>query len=234
MCWRCLILATLVAGITYGDDITVPVPTGGSILIRNPQFIVRNQFNLDQPLLSFDYINKTSPPLGAVKLQVDIGASCEGEIRQWTEIYDYSLAVRNESTHHEHLITSANGQVQRCRAEIIKVRAAEPPAAALDLKAEAEAHKAKRESDEATAAAAKAAENAARVEAYEKSKAERQKKDAADAAEKDAQAVEEARKIRAACRAIYQSTADKKISNLTVREEQQVRACQALNLYPPQ
>ena len=53
-------------------------------------------------------------------------------------------------------------------------------------------------------------------------------------AEGDAQAAEERRKVRAACTEIYQRTADKKIRDLTVREEQQVRSCQGLGLYPPQ
>lgn len=42
------------------------------------------------------------------------------------------------------------------------------------------------------------------------------------------------RNIRAACSAIYKNTADKKIRDLTVKEEQQVRNCQTLGLYPPQ
>jgi hypothetical protein len=52
-------------------------------------------------------------------------------------------------------------------------------------------------------------------------------------AEKEAKAAEERNKIRAACNAIYQKTADTKLKDLTVKEEQQVRTCQALNLYPP-
>lgn len=44
---------------------------------------------------------------------------------------------------------------------------------------------------------------------------------------------EEAAKLRAACAAIHRKTANKKVSDLTVKEEQQVRACQALRLYPP-
>jgi hypothetical protein len=45
---------------------------------------------------------------------------------------------------------------------------------------------------------------------------------------------EERRRIRGNCALIYGDTADKKIKDLTVREEQLVRACQALGLYPPQ
>ena len=47
-------------------------------------------------------------------------------------------------------------------------------------------------------------------------------------------AVTERVRIRAACGEIYKNTADKKLSDLTVREEQQVRLCQALTLYTPQ
>ena len=36
------------------------------------------------------------------------------------------------------------------------------------------------------------------------------------------------------CAGIYKTTADKKVSDLTVKEAQQVQACQALGLYPPQ
>ena len=53
-------------------------------------------------------------------------------------------------------------------------------------------------------------------------------------AEQDAKEAAERRKLRAACSVLYQNTADRKIADLTVREEQQVRACQALGLYPPQ
>ena len=53
-------------------------------------------------------------------------------------------------------------------------------------------------------------------------------------AQEDAKAVEERRKVSAACAVIYKNTADKNVKDLTVREEQQVRVCQALGLYPPQ
>lgn len=83
--------------------------------------------------------------------------------------------------------------------------------------------------DAATAARQKrlAAEQAKkRVEEYVRNSKAR--------ADQDAKAAEEQRRVRTACTTIYQATADKKIKDLTVREEQQVRACQALGLYPPQ
>jgi len=68
-----------------------------------------------------------------------------------------------------------------------------------------------------------------------KKQAEGEALEAKAKAERDAKAAEERRQVRAACGAVYQSTADinKKVGDLTVREEQQVRACQALDLYPP-
>jgi hypothetical protein len=53
-------------------------------------------------------------------------------------------------------------------------------------------------------------------------------------AERNAKDAEDKRKLRANCTVIYQNTIDKKVKDLTVREEEQVRACQALGLYPPQ
>lgn len=44
---------------------------------------------------------------------------------------------------------------------------------------------------------------------------------------------EEAAKVVAGCRLIYSRTANKRIVDLTVKESQQVQACQTLGLYPP-
>ena len=59
--------------------------------------------------------------------------------------------------------------------------------------------------------------------------AEQRKKNAALAAQK----AEEMRKLHDNCTTIYQNTVEKQVKDLTVREEQQVRACQVLGLYPP-
>jgi hypothetical protein len=58
---------------------------------------------------------------------------------------------------------------------------------------------------------------------------ERKKKEAEDAA----RAAQERARVRAACAVVYKNTADKKMGDLTVKEDQQVKACQALGLYPP-
>jgi hypothetical protein len=63
--------------------------------------------------------------------------------------------------------------------------------------------------------------------------AEQEKAAATERARESAKAAEEGEKIRKACRLVYLETADLKIGDLTVRQSQQVRACQALGLYPP-
>jgi hypothetical protein len=53
--------------------------------------------------------------------------------------------------------------------------------------------------------------------------------------ERDAEAAGQRRtEIRRSCQVIYLTTSDKKLSDLTVKEVQQVQACQTLGLYPPQ
>jgi hypothetical protein len=108
-------------------------------------------------------------------------------------------------------------QEARSAIEAEKQRAAAEEQAAIDRKkAVAEAARRKRLADEQKK---KEAELNARLAKY------RAEREAADA--------EERRRVRAACTGIFQNTVDKKVKDLTVGEEQQVRACQALGLYPP-
>jgi len=69
-----------------------------------------------------------------------------------------------------------------------------------------------------------------------KQAAEQKKRDADLAklkADEEAKATAEPATLRANCTFIYRNTADKRIGDLTVRESQQVQACQVLGLYPP-
>jgi hypothetical protein len=52
-----------------------------------------------------------------------------------------------------------------------------------------------------------------------------------DQEEANSERLAERRRIRAGCTAVYQTTIDKKISDLTVRQSEQVNACQLLDLY---
>jgi hypothetical protein len=66
--------------------------------------------------------------------------------------------------------------------------------------------------------------------AQDAAKAEQQRRARAEQAEEQRRARAE---LRARCAEVYKATIDKKISELTVREEEQVRACRTLGPYPP-
>jgi hypothetical protein len=134
--------------------------------------------------------------------------------------------------------------------QIIAQQAADKLAADA-AKAVADAAKAETDAKDAAEAAVRAQEQRRAAETQAKTaaaEAARRKKLAAEQKKKDADArveeykanltreanaAEERKRLHAACTAIYQSTIDKKIKDLTVREEQQVRACQALDMYTP-
>jgi len=77
--------------------------------------------------------------------------------------------------------------------------------------------------------ALQAKRNAAEAQRRKKKQEEREAEQSARIAENEA----ERTRLRNKCAQIYDKTADKKISDLTVRESQQVQACQAAGLYPP-
>ena len=268
---RYLFLAGSFAALVYGDDLTVPMPTGGNIIIQHPQFI-RKPFNIDGPWLTFGIVDKSSAPWESVKLQFDMGGVCNGEIRQWSAsvvlksndlkamaLWGYHS---NGSGDYEQYVDSLVGKVEGCRTEVIKVRIGEPPPEPLNLRDEVAAHKLKRESEDAARTAAEVEKNRLAEEEKAKRVAEREKREkqeaAADAArrkqladeqkkkdaeldariaktkaEDEAKAAEGQRQVRAACALIYKNTSNKKVADLPVKEEQQVRTCQALDLYPP-
>jgi hypothetical protein len=109
----------------------------------------------------------------------------------------------------------------------------ESKAAEAKREEESKAAEAKREEE---SKAAEAKRDAAEAQRRKQAAAARKKKQAAKQAEEDARLAEqeaERTRIRNACAIVYSKTADKKVSDLTVRESQQVQACQALGLYPP-
>lgn len=153
------------------------------------------------------------------------------------------------------------GKVRGCRAEGIKaqlllaesrnlrinIATGERTNLIAERKAEEAASKERRRVEAEKAAVATAAE----VERLKLQAAEGRKRALADEtkrrkrlAEEEARAkrarevreaaeAEERIRLRSACSKIYEKTADKRIADLTVREEQQVRACQALGIYSP-
>jgi flagellar biosynthesis GTPase FlhF len=258
---RFLIVAALFGAIVYGDDITLPLDDG-SILISRATFIRDSQYTDSKiPELLFLIANHTSSPWRTLKLQFDIGGLCNGEPRQWTLPVVTSLGWAKEFTvskEYKDTVFSLVGKVDGCKAEIIKASLvlAENSKTRIngltgervnlekqlqELKAKQNAEAAAQAEEERQAAAAQAKKDAAEAARRKRLAADQKRKQAeADAryakmkAEEDAKAAEERRKIRSECSSIYQNTADKKVSNLTVKEEHQVRACQALDLYPPQ
>jgi hypothetical protein len=86
------------------------------------------------------------------------------------------------------------------------------------------------ETEEIEAAAAAEAKKAAAEATRQRQIEAKRAKARVDQAER---AAAERRRIKSLCLALFAATADKKVKDLTVREEQQVRACQGLGLYPP-
>jgi hypothetical protein len=210
----------------YGadGDITIPLDDG-SLVIQNAQLTMDNSAAV--PGLSFTLRNRTSSPWTKLKLQFEVDARCNGEERHWSRTEETFLgsvkddaAVRNAPLSEEGKEKAA--LAVRAYDEVAKV---EQERIAAEEKAEQDRIAAEKQAKEDAAAAARQKRRAAE---RKKKLAEDDARTAKAKAERDARAAEERRQVRAACSAVYQSTADKKIGNLTVREEQQVRACQAL------
>lgn len=234
---RPLVLAALFGTLLHGAaDITIPLD-GGTIVLIDPQFIRvvgKGTMALYIPELSFKIRNQTSSPWTTLKLQFEIVGVCGGETRQWSRSAIMNLRWAKESVYIAEykdppdLVAPLIGKVDGCQAETFKAALvlAESPIVRIDgltgervdLVAQREAEAAKRAKEEAALAAMRAKADAVR----RRVEAEEQARDA-----------EEGRKVRAACTAIYKSTADKRMGDLTVKEDQQVKACQALGLYPP-
>jgi hypothetical protein len=145
------------------------------------------------------------------------------------------LVAENSKTH----IDGVSGERVDLEKQLQVLKTKRDAEAAAQAEADRKAAEAQATKD-AAEAEQKAKRDATETARQKRLAAERKQKEAEDAtrrakinAEEDAKAAEERRKIRAACTTVYQNTIDKKVKDLTVREEQQVRACQTLDLYPP-
>lgn len=208
----------------YADDITIPLEDG-KITLQDVHFI-RVEEGLYIPELSFKIENHTSSPWWVVKLHFDITGFCNGTPRRWAVQATTSLGWSAElivGNAHRETEEFLSGKVDGCHSENIRATLGIAQNGTARILGTEEAKK------EAVEAA-----HRKRVAAEQKRKqAEADARYATVQAEKEAKAAEERRKIRATCAAIYKDTVDKKIKDLTVGEEQQVRVCQALGLYPP-
>src|ERR1035441_10176232 len=66
-------------------DITLPMEGGGDVIILNPRFIVRDQFNVNEPKLSFWVRNCSNAPWSTLTLQFEMAGFCGPEIRRWSD-----------------------------------------------------------------------------------------------------------------------------------------------------
>ncbi len=234
-----LIVAALFVAATYPDDITLPL-RDGNIVIR-AQFIRPDGV----PELAVKIKNQPRSSWRTLKLQFDMGGLCNGEARQWTVPVVTSLGWAEDHqivTAYTDTVSSLIGKVDGCKTEIINARLlfAENSKARIegvsgdrvDLERQLRELKAKREAEAAAQAEEerRAAEAQAKKEAAE---AARRKRLAAEQKKRETELNGRLARERAVCAVIYRNTANKKVSDLTVDEEQKVRACQALGMYRP-
>jgi hypothetical protein len=166
----------------------------------------------------------------SLKLQFDQGGLCKGVPGQWSESAEEVISGIRAKRGGFHLEDSDGCTIEILDGALLSAKIGtkvlverEPPAPDF--------------TDQLTAIQNKRAAEATRLQKAAEERKRREAQEAARAAkvraEEDAKAAEERRKARVACTAVYQATIDKKVKDLTVREEQQVRACQVLNLYTP-
>jgi hypothetical protein len=228
--FKLALLAALFGTFLLAEDVVIPIGNYGSISIKSAHFIdVAGDVYLSD--LSFVIENNTSSFWAPLTLQFQIGGLCNGEPRQWSFPVDTSVGFSSSgpmTNTVKRFISSESGKVTGCKTEIIRatlVRAVGRTSRVdgmaetqIDLTEELRAIKAKHEADDAA--------NRARETAI----AERRRAEDRERAEKDAA---EHAQLAATCSRIYKTTADKKVSDLTVREAEQVTICQRLDLYPP-
>ena len=240
---RVLALAAWFGAATYADDITIPLD-GGRLVIRDAQFIRLNSYGLDIPELSFLMTNETSSAWLAIRLKFDIGGICNFEVHHWSFTADVAIGYLPDrpviKTYAETIIPLMR-KVDGCKTVTIKASLviAENSKVRINGVTGERVHLSKKEERRNTTAQREAeaarqkrlvAERDARIA---KDRADADAKAAKDRWDADAKAAEEKRRLRANCMVIYQNTIDRKVKDLTVREEEQVRACQVLGLYPP-
>lgn len=235
--------------------INIPLDDG-NLLLRDIICLRQNTYDKKSyvPELSFTSTNNTSSPWHKVKLEIEIDLKCKNDPEIWTHkifVDKLKFYVAKDTSEYREMIPSLVGKVEQgCEsteirgsllfAENRKLRIDVENGERVDLAKQNEELNAKREDERRLAAEAQARNRAVEAAREERQAAEQRKqRAAADAryarlkAEQDVKDAQERARIRAACSIIYQKTAEMKTRDLTVKQEQQVRACQALGLYPP-
>ena len=241
----CCLLFSLPA---FGEDFKMPLDDG-SIVIGDARFA-------GAQMIVFESVNQTSSPWDKVSLQFDIDGTCsvlgnEGkhdEPRHWEIPMLISLGWSSDHQERDTEFrsistfgvcnTRATIKVKLLMATNSKLHIDAVTGERIDLvkqRQDADAAQAEEDRQAAEVQAKKDATEVAhrkRLALEKKNKqAESDAKDARFKAEADAVEAAKQQRVRAACAVIYQNTIDKKVKDLTVREEQQVRACQLVGLY---
>jgi len=211
---RFLMLAASLAAVLHCEDITIPLDNG-KLLIRKARLVTPGVEGGDIAELSFEIENHTSAAWWTIELDFLITGRCNGEKRRWTVPATTSVGWAED-----HVVRNVDKEMFEIREAKINECAIETIDAMLNLA----------QNGTTRIVSPELAKKEAAEAAHRKRLAAEQKR---TEDEERAKAAEERKRVRAVCAAIYQSTADRKISDLTVKEEQQVRACQALGLYPP-
>jgi hypothetical protein len=234
---RLLAVAALLGATLYGEDITIPFE-GGTFLIKEARFIRGRATNFI-PEFYFRIYNNTSSQWD-LKLRLDITRRCQdgmGDPKQSSRVAQFSVKQDQYQVYVDPkpLMGETGGcvlekmDVSLISAENRNWRISGITGERIDLE--------KRREIEALAQAKKDAiesERKKRLAAEQKKKnTELEARSVTAKAEQEQKDAEARRKLRANCTTIYQNTIDKKVRDLTVREEEQVRACQTLGLYPP-
>jgi hypothetical protein len=220
-----LAVTALFGAAVYGEDITIPLE-GGNILIRDAAFT--RVAGSSSSGLSFTLVNNTTAGWD-LKLRLLFTSRCDDrEASQSSRTFQVSLrqgaSKPYEDDSPQYSSTSGSGCVlEKMVASLIsaenrrwRINGTTGERTDLGIQHEIDAE-------------VQAKKDAAEAALQKRLAAEQKKK----VAEQEARNAEERRRLRANCIVIYENTIDKKVKDLTVREEEQVRACQALGLYPP-
>ena len=240
------ILAMLSIG-AYGQalpDIAIPMGDHGALVLTHPRFIEGPSGVY--PTLTFDVVDHTTAPWNSITIHFDIGATCNDgkEIRQWSVSADVESETSKigpwkprGSYPYGTDFGFLEDRVRGCRAELIKAQPCPGGSMKAVLPTTPESwwtcslgNNRPDLTEEIRSAQLRRANTA-------KGLAEKRKREQAeeDARVQKVRADEEAKTAaqRAACSSVYRNTANKKLGDLTVKELQQVQACQTLGMYPP-
>lgn len=195
------------------DELLIPLAEG-QLVLRDVRFIAIRAGEVS-PELYFKIENHTKEPWWQVELKFAVTAVCRDQSRRWEIPATTSVGYSDDRT-----VANVYHQIYYPLADKVDGCCAETITAELDY-------------------AANGTHRHLGPERKRREAAERQKqkqlaaKDREREAAAEAQALEKRNRARSNCAEIYTATINKRIADLTVREEQQVRACQALGFYGP-